>query len=324
MRAAVYRETGAAADVLEVSELPVPEPGPGQVQVRVAVSAVNPTDVKSRAGRPGFVLDGFQVPHMDGAGTIEAVGPGVDEARVGERVWLVLAAHENRYGTAAEYCVVPSSHAVPLPEGISLDLGATLGVPAVTAAHCLFADGPVTGLDVLVAGGAGAVGRAAVQLGVWGGARVAATVSTPAKAQVAAGAGAHLVVSYRDADVVETLRSWSTGFARVVEVSPAANAALDLQVVGLAAVIVAYATDGGDPVIPAREALWKSTTLRYILLYNLDEATLSSAVHAVDAALRDQALDLPPVQRFTLDDVVAAHEAQEHGPSARILLDLTS
>ena len=153
MRAAVYQEMGAARDVLRVEEVGRPEPGPGEVLVRVHASGVNPTDFKARGGTTARPIDGFQIPHQDGAGVIEAVGPSVDPARVGERVWVWVAAHRRRWGTVAEYTVVPSRQAVPLPGGTSFELGASLGVPAMTAHRCLFADGPVAGKTVLVAAG---------------------------------------------------------------------------------------------------------------------------------------------------------------------------
>ena len=148
MRAAVYRGTGAARDVLRVEEVARPEPGPGEVLVRVHASGVNPTDVKSRSGATARPVDEFQIPHHDGAGVIEDVGPGVDPARTGERVWVWLAAFGRRWGTAAEWTVVPARQAVPLPGGVSFELGASLGVPAVTADRCLFADGPLSGKAV--------------------------------------------------------------------------------------------------------------------------------------------------------------------------------
>ena len=166
MIAAIYRSTGGSG-VLSVEEVPTPAPGAGEVRVRVAVAGVNPTDWKSRAGATGDLAFDFQVPGQDGAGVIDAVGEGVDASRVGERVWVYFAAWRRQWGTAAQYCVVPASQAVPLPAGASFELGASLGIPALTAYHCLLADGPVEGTDVLVAGGAGAVGHAAIELGVW-------------------------------------------------------------------------------------------------------------------------------------------------------------
>ena len=137
MKAAIYREFGAAADVLSVVDIDVPEPGPGQVRVRVTRSAINPTDWKSRSGSSGRPIGAFQIPHHDGAGVVDALGAGVDDRRVGQRVWLFGAAMDNPYGTAAEYCVVPAGRAVPLPDDASDDLGACLGVTGVTAAPCL-------------------------------------------------------------------------------------------------------------------------------------------------------------------------------------------
>ncbi|MCW2932430.1 MAG: quinone oxidoreductase, partial [Actinomycetia bacterium] len=154
--------------------------------MRIHASGINPTDYKSRSGATGRPVDDFQVPHHDGAGVIEAVGPGVDGLRVGQRAWVWLAAAGRRWGTAAEYTVVPSRQAVPLPDGASFDLGASLGVPAMTAHRCLSADGPVAGRTVLVAGGAGAVGHYAIELAKWAGARVVTTVSGPEKAELAA------------------------------------------------------------------------------------------------------------------------------------------
>ena len=145
MRAALYRSTGKAPDVLRVEEIPRPEPGPGEVLVRVYASGINPTDYKARSGAVPRPRDDFQMPHQDGAGVIEAVGPGVDPGRVGQRVWLYLAAAGRRWGTAAEWTVVPERQAVPLPDGASFELGASRGVPAMTAHYCLFSDGPVNG-----------------------------------------------------------------------------------------------------------------------------------------------------------------------------------
>src|SRR5436190_6617686 len=177
MKAALYDSHGPAAEVLRLEELGAPEPGPGEVRVKVAVSAINPTDYKSRSGATPRPMDEFQIPHQDGAGVIDAVGDGVDPGRVGQPVWLWLAAAGRQWGTAAEWTVVPGRQAVPLPDGVAMELGASLGVPAMTAHRCLFADGPVTGRTVLVAGGAGAVGHFAIQLARWGGAQVIATVS---------------------------------------------------------------------------------------------------------------------------------------------------
>ncbi|MFC6239556.1 NADPH:quinone reductase [Longivirga aurantiaca] len=322
MLAALYRGTGPAAEVLEVVEVARPDPGPGEVRVRVAVSGINPTDVKNRAGIMTWPIDGFQVPHHDGAGTIDAVGPGVDPGRIGEQVWLMMSAHGNAWGTAAQWCVVPEWKARRLPPDTDPLLGATLGVPAVTAAYALTADGSVEGRDVLVHGGAGAVGRCGIELGRWAGARVITTVSSEAKAEVARTAGADLVVDYRTEDVVAAVRGFSAGVHRVVEVSLAANAAIDTEVCAQDAVVVVFATDGGEAVLPVRPSLLKSLSFRFILLYNLDREALELASGVVERALDDRALTLPPITRFALEDIAAAHQLQESGPFGRVLLDI--
>jgi NADPH2:quinone reductase len=223
MRAAVYHEHGAARDVLDVLDIPTPQPLPGEVRVRVRVSAVNPTDWKSRRGSGLGPVTGFpfQVPNQDGAGDIEAVGPGVDPARVGERVWLYFAAWQRQYGTAAEYVCLPAEQAVPLPDTAGYDLGASLGIPALTAHRCLFADGPLDGRTVLVSGGAGAVGHYAIELGRRTGATVVATVSSDEKAELARAAGADHVVNYRQNDAAARILEDAGGRVdRIVEVAP--------------------------------------------------------------------------------------------------------
>src|SRR5579863_4193402 len=247
MRAALYRRTGPAAEVLSVEELDRPQPGPGEVLVRVRASGINPTDYKVRAGLTPRPIDGFQVPHQDGAGIIEAVGAGVDPGRVGQRVWLWLAAAGRRWGTAAEWTVVPAEQAVALPGGASDELGASLGVPAMTAHWCVFADGPVSGKTVLVAGGAGAVGHFAIELAARGGARVVATASGPEKAELARKAGAAHVVNYRDADAAGQIRAAAGQSDRVIEVALGANLALDLAVAKPGSMIVTYAAEPADP-----------------------------------------------------------------------------
>jgi NADPH2:quinone reductase len=195
MRAIVYTTTGGP-EVLTLTERPVPEPGPGEVRVKVAVSGVNPTDWKVRRGAvPGQALTfPVVVPNQDGAGTVDAVGPGVVGLAVGQRVWLWEAAWQRADGTAQEYLVLPAAQAVPLPDAASFDLGASLGIPALTAHRCLtvgdggpdrLRPGALDARTVLVAGGAGAVGHAAIQLARWAGAEVVTTVSGPAKAELA-------------------------------------------------------------------------------------------------------------------------------------------
>jgi|SRR5579875_280246 len=320
MKAALYRQSGPAREVLKVEELPRPEPGPGEVLVRVHLSGVNPTDWKARSGLTPRPVDGFQIPHHDGAGVVEAVGPGVEPSRVGERVWVWLAAAGRRWGTAAQWTVVPSRQAVKLPDGASMELGACLGVPAMTAHRCLFADGPIEGKTVLVAGGAGAVGHYAVELAKWAGARVVATVSGSEKAQLAAKAGADLVVNYREPDVAEQIRNFAPQVDRVVEVALGANLELDLQLCHPGTVIVTYASEARDPVLPVRACMNANVTLEFMLLYRAPDKALESAVADLSAAVSAGKLTELPVHRFPLEEVARAQEAVESGAVGKVLV----
>ena len=320
MRAITYSQQGPAADVLGLVDIDVPEPGPGEVRVRVAYSAVNPTDVKMRAGVTARTIEEFQVPHMDGSGVIDAVGAGVDPARIGERVWLMLVAHESRWGTAAEALLVASDRAITLPLGITLEHAATLAVPSLTAAHCLFQAGSIEGRNVLIHGGAGGVGRTAVELGVFGGAPVYATASTPAKQEIARAAGARLVVDYRDPQAAQQLLAASGGIDRIVELNLGVNLELDLTVLRTGSTIVIYAADGTDPQIPVRRMMTGCVDLQFMILYNITPEELRRAMTIVSTALADGALTPPPTQVFALEDCVDAHLAQEAGPLSRVLL----
>jgi NADPH2:quinone reductase len=319
MRAAVYSETGKAADVLHVEEIPPPEPGPAEVLVRVYASGINPTDHKARSGAVPRPIDDFQIPHHDGAGVIEAVGPGVDPSRVGQRVWLFLAASGRRWGTAAEWTVVPERQAVPLPDGVPFELGAQLGVPAVTAHYCLFCDGPVNGQTVLVAGGAGAVGHFAIEWAKRAGDRVVTTVSSPEKAALAGEAGADLVVNYRSPDAVDQIKAFGP-VDRVIEVALGANLELDLAVVRPHATIVTYAADAADPVLPVRACMTANLTLKFALLYGLPMAALQQAAADITVALAAGELTGLPVHKFPLADIAAAHEAAESGVLGKVIV----
>ena len=322
MLAARYQTAGPSAGELEIVELPRPRPEPGEVLVRMIVSGVNPTDWKSRRG--GGTASGFDsvIPDQDGAGEIVAVGDGGDAGRIGERVWLWEAQWQRSQGTAAQWIALPAEQAVPLPEGISLDQGAGLGIPAMTAHRCLFADGPIDGEAVLVHGGAGAVGHAAIELARHAGARVAATVSSAEKAGLAVAAGAELVVDYRREDVVGAVRAWAPdGVARIVDVDVVANLAVDAQVLAAEGVIAAYAVSR-DPVVLGRELMVLNAVLRSVLVYTMPAEAKRAAVTTITLALRDGALSQLPVTRFPLEEIAAAHDAVEQGAVGKVLVDI--
>jgi NADPH2:quinone reductase len=339
MNAIIYSQTGDP-DVLHLAERPVPEPGPGEVRVRVAVSGVNPTDWKARRGAGPGQPAAFPevVPNQDGAGTVDAVGPGVDPARVGERVWLWEAAYQRADGTAQEYLTLPAAQAVALPAGASFDLGASIGIPALTAHRCLtvadggpdrLGPGALAGRAVLVAGGAGAVGNAAIQLARWAGATVITTVSGPEKAALATAAGAGHVLNYRTGDTAAAVRELApSGVDIVVEVAPAANAALDQAVLGPNGTVAAYANDGGDEVtLAARAMMVRNNRFQGVLVYTVPAAAKQAAVAGVTAAVAAGALRVGeaaglPLHRYTLDRTADAHAAVESGAVGKVLIDV--
>jgi NADPH:quinone reductase len=322
MRAAFYDHYGPASEVLRVEDLERPEPGPGQVRVKIEASGINPTDWKSRSGATPRPIAGFQIPHHDGAGVIDAVGEGVDPGRGGQRVWVMMAAAGSPWGTAAQWTVVPQDQALPLPDDASFELGASLGVPAVTAYRCLFADGPVEGKTVLVAGGAGAVGHFAIELAKRAGARVITTVSGPQKAELAAKAGADLVVNYREPGAADEIRSFAgdAGVDRVVEVALGANLELDLATIAPEAQIVCYAAEATNPALPVRACMNANVLVRFVLLYGVPREALARAARDITAAVAAGGLTELPVTRFPLDQTAAAQDAVEAGAVGKVLV----
>lgn len=334
MRAIVYSEPGGP-DVLRLVERPEPQPGPGEVRVRVAVSGVNPTDWKARSRGPLPFPE--IVPNQDGAGTIDAVGEGVRESRIGERVWLWEAAWQRAGGTAQEAVVLPSRQAVALPEDASFDVGASLGIPALTAQLCLTAAegssrlkaGGLDGRTVLAAGGAGAVGHAAIQLARWAGARVITTVSSERKAALARAAGAGHVVDYRTGDVAEEIRELApAGIDVIVEVAPAVNAELDVSVLAADGTVAVYATDGGHELaLPVWPLMQRNVRYRFVLVYTVPAAEKDYAVADVSSALAAGALPVGedaglPIHRFPLERAAEAHAAVEEGAVGKVLIDV--
>jgi NADPH2:quinone reductase len=341
MKAIAHSLTGDS-DVLRLVELPTPEPGPGEVRVRVVISGVNPTDWKTRRGSAAGQALAFAevVPNQDGAGVIEALGEGVDALRVGQRVWLWESAWQRANGTAEEQVVLPVRHVVALPENASLDLGASLGVPAITAHRCLtvaegfatqLSPGALVGRTILVAGGAGAVGHAAIQLAKWAGARVIATVSSTAKGDLARLAGADHAVNYKESDASSTIRSFApNGVDLVVEVSLGVNQELDKKVCAPGATVAVYATNGGDEVtLRVRDHMTRNTRLQFVLLYTVPAAAKDLAIAAVSSAVADGALTIGaetglPVIRFALERTGDAHDRVEGGAVGKVLIDVSA
>jgi NADPH2:quinone reductase len=340
MRAVSYAQRGDPS-VLELAERPVPEPGERELRIRVVASGVNPTDWKSRSGASGGALDEPTVPNHDGAGVVDDLGAGVDGFDVGDRVWVTLAGYGRPAGgTAQEYTVVPAGRVFPLPDSADFELGASVGIPAVTAHRALtvtedgparLAPGALTGRVVLVAGGAGAVGNAAIQLARWAGATVIATVSGDAKAALAGAAGAQHVVNYKESDATERIRDVAPdGVDVVVEVAAGANAELDLAVLRTRGTISIYANDGGAPFnVDVRRNMGLNTRYQFVLVYTVGWERIAAAAADINAAIEDGALRVGeqfglPLHRFGLEDTAAAHAAVESGAVGKVLIDVAS
>lgn len=339
MRTVVYAETGGP-EVLRLTDEPVPEPGPGELRVRVHRSGVNPTDWKSRAGRrPGKPVDPPQIPGQDGAGVVEAVGPGVPEAWLGLDVWLFEAAWKRRWGTTSEHTLVRQTHLATLPDAAGHDLGAALGIPFITAHRCLtvseegplrLGPGTLQGRTILVTGGAGAVGNAAIQLARWSDAMIITTVSGPAKGRLAAAAGADHVIDYRQTDVRDEVRKIAPGGVDVVvEVNPQANAGVVGRLLAPHGTVATYADDGGggDVAIPVRASMVPNARWQFVLVYTEPAAAKARAVDDLGAALLDRAIGVGdehglPLHHFGLDQAAEAQRAVEQGAVGKVLITL--
>lgn len=324
MLAGWYEKIGAARVVLQVGEQPDPVPGKGEVRVRLRASAVNPSDVKARGGsRP--VIPPRVIPDSDGAGTIDRIGPGVSRRRLGERVWVYNGQWQRASGTSAQYIALPAAQVVPLPRKVKYAEGACLGIPVMTAHRCLFADGPIDGMTVLVTGGAGVVGHYAVQLARWAGARVIATVSSPEKAEHARKGGADATINYRDEDVAARIDELTKGqgIDRVVDVELGVNLPSYEKALRPASVIATYAAAAAqDSVLPSR-LRQRNVTVRMVFVYTMPDGAKRQAIVDIGRWLARGRPRFAIAARFPLSEIVAAHETVESGNKiGHVILDI--
>lgn len=317
MRAATYTRTGSAREVLALEEIETPSAGPGEVRVKLSWSGVNPSDVKTRAGVRSATLPFPRiVPHSDGAGVIDQVGEGIDPERIGQRVWIWNAAWGRPEGSAAQFVTLPARQAVPLPDNIPDDVGACLGIPALTAWHAVHVDGGVANKRVLVAGGAGAVGNYAVQMARLAGAtQVIATVSSDEKAALAKAAGADAIINYKTQDLVPAVLNLTggQGVDRIIEVDLGANAARDIAMLKAEGDIVAYGSGMPEIAVPFFPSIVKNIRLRFFIVYNLSPSDRATALAGLTALLEDGALMHNIAARLPLERIAEAHELVESG-----------
>lgn len=325
MRAALYRAKGPAADVLRVETVQPVEPELGDVRIRVAYSGVNPSDVKSRAGTASAAMDyALVVPHSDGAGTIDALGPMVISRRIGERVWLFNAQWGRAMGTAAEFVTLPSQQAVSLPDHVPFEVGASIGIPLMTAYHAVQACGPLLGRNVVVFGAAGSVGMYATQLANMSGARVIAVVSSESKGQEARAAGASEVIDYRKEDVAVRVRELTGGDGAdcAIDVDAAANSRHWGGMLALGAKVVVYGSGQAQIPVPFRPMILGFVTLYFFIVYKLPPEILRQTLDGITRLLERDVLQHPRVEVFELDQIAAAHLRVERGADAKILIKL--
>ena len=315
MRAAYYERFGAADEVIEIGEVPTPTPGPGEALVRLETSGANPSDVRARAGgRPGVTEPPFPriIPHSDGAGVIEAVGEGVAEGRVGERVWIWNGQWGRAFGTAAECIALPAEQAVALPEGVSFEVGAALGIPGLTACRAVLGGGAVAGKRVLVSGGAGSVGRLAVQVAAASGAQVIATARGAEAMQSVRAAGAEQVFDYSQEGLAEQILEATEGalIDRIVEVEFGANAETNAKVIAERGTIAAYGSAKDmTPTIPFYPLMFKAADVDLILVYIMGDEERAQTAEALTGLLERGALDFQIDRVEPLDACAAVHDA---------------
>jgi NADPH2:quinone reductase len=324
MKAAWYEKQGAAKDVLTVGEMRDPEPGEGEVRIRLAASGINPGDVKKRQNAFGYGMPYSRIiPHGDGAGTVDQVGQGVPKEWIGRRVWCHGAQTYRPFGTAAEYTVVPVQQAVPLPSPISMEQGACLGIPGITAHRAVHVAGSVDGRAVLVQGGAGAVGACAVQLAHQAGARVLATCRSERDLQTALQAGADDVL-WIDETLSQRIRALVPGgINHIVEVAFGENIQVDIDVLAPGGSIATYATRDFNPAIPFWPLVFGNVSIHFIGSDDIPRESKIQAGRDLNRALERGWQGLPVAARFSLDDIASAHEFVERSSKAgRVILVL--
>lgn len=314
MKAAWYAKNGTARDVLTVGEMPTPEPGPGEVRVRIHISGANPSDVKSRRGRPLAFLR--IVPHSDGAGVIDAVGDGVPKSRIGERVWLWNGQWKRAFGTAAEYIVLPEAQAVTLDERTGFDAGACMGIPGLTAIQAVRLSEPCRGKTILVTGAAAAVGHYVTQIATLRGARVIGTASAE-RADHARGAGAAQIIDYKSEDVAARVKELTggRGVDAIIDMDFSSTAKLLPEgVLAPHGTLVCYGSNvAADVPLNFPAMLWGSLAVQMFLVYELTPADRAAAIADLQALLREGRLRHTIGARFPLDAIAEAHEAVEGG-----------
>ncbi|MCP3674076.1 MAG: NADPH:quinone reductase [Gammaproteobacteria bacterium] len=317
MRAVVFNKFGVAAESLEFVEQPKPDVQAGEVLVKLKTTGVNPSDVKKRAGAFPNLLDaGLVIPHSDGAGIIEAVGEGVPDSRIGERVWVYQAQYGRRFGTAAEYVSLDASRASKLPDNASFEVGACMGIPAMTAHRCIYSDGPVARQTILITGGAGRVGYYAIQWAKQAGAKVITTASSDEDVASCLQVGADQVVNHRQEGWGEAVLEANGGkpVDRVVDVEFGANLPEVLKCICIGGVIATYSsTQVREPKLPFLQMMFMDLTIRMVIVYAMPEAAKELALADISSVLSNNSFKHRVTHHLTYEQMAHSHELIENG-----------
>ena len=313
MKAAWYEKQGPAREVLVVGDMPDPVPAAGEVRIRIAASGISPGDIKKRENAFGYGMAYPRViPHSDGAGHVDQLGTGVSSDWIGRRVWCYGAQSYRPFGTAAEFAVVPVDQVAPLPKNVSMEQGACLGIPGITAHRGVHVAGAVNGRTLLVQGAGGSVGLCAVQLAHFAGARVIGTVKSSSDEAIAKSAGAHHVV-LSDNDLIARVRGVAPeGIDHIVEVAFAANIEADVELLKLGGSIATYATNDAAPKIPFWQMVFKNIRVIFLGSDDFPKEAKMQAARDLNAALEAGWPGFEIGERIALGDIARAHELVQH------------
>ncbi len=322
MRAICVRRTGGP-DVLVLEDVPGPVPGEGQVVVRMHAAGVNPVDVYIRSAAQGRQPAVPYVPGSDGAGVIEAIGPGIADLAIGDRVYVSGTAAAPLNGTYAERALCAEAQVHPLPSALTFAQGAAVNVPYATAYRAIVDRArSQPGETILIHGGSGGVGVAAIQIACAMGMKVYATAGTARGLQLVLEQGAHQAFDHHAGDYLSAIADATLGRGIDVIVEMIANVNLDKDL-GLLARHgrVVVVGNRGRVEIDARQAMGRDAAILGMTLMNATPQDLVRIHAALGAGLAN--LSLRPVvgREFPLAEAAAAHAAvMEPGAHGKIVL----
>jgi NADPH:quinone reductase len=319
MKAIVVREYGDP-EVMKIEEAPRPEPGPAQILVRVRAAGVNPADAYARSGKYASKPELPYTPGTDGAGTVEAVGPGVESLKPGDRVYLARSIS----GTYAEYALALEAQAHRLPEGISFAQGAGLFVPYAAAYRALFQIGRArAGETVLVHGATGGVGIAALQFAKAAGLTVIGTAGSDRGRELVLREGASHVVGHGAPGCRDEIHrlTGGRGVDLIVEMLANENLGADLTMLAPRGRVVVVGSRGETTVNP-RDIMSRDAAVLGMLLWNISAADEAEAHGAIAGGLADGSLRPVVGAALPLASASEAHRRiMESGAYGKIVLE---